>query len=546
MRYIYAIVFFILLGINHKSYAQSNGFEVIKNLELFDLIYMNLDKYYVDNPKTGEISKAAIDAMLQELDPYTVYYHESNIEDYRLMTTGQYGGIGALIRKLDDFVIIAEPYENMPAAKAGLKAGDIILSIDGRSMKDANSETVSDALKGAKGSSFMLEYERPNQGINTVKVERDEIKVPDVPYFGMVDEENKIGYIKLSSFTQTASKSVKDAYSELSSEGMDKIILDLRGNGGGLLIESIDIVNFFVEQNEEIVKTKGRILDENRTYKTRHKPVDLEIPIVVLVDEMSASASEIVSGSLQDLDRGVIIGNTTFGKGLVQRTIDLKYGAKMKLTIAKYYTPSGRCVQKLDYYHKNQGKVDEVPDSLIKIFYTKNGREVIDGRGIEPDIIIEDERFARFTAVLMGENIIFNFATDFAQRTPEIEPAKTFKISDQLYKDFKEYVLKQDFEYKTATQEHLEKVFETAEREGYDEKINGEYEALLEVLSASKKDDLDLFEKQIKELLSNEIVSRYYYQEGRVVNAFQEDLPLKKAIEVLNDEARYKSILNPK
>jgi carboxyl-terminal processing protease len=546
MRYIYAIVFFILLGINHKSYAQSNGFEVIKNLELFDLIYMNLDKYYVDNPKTGEISKAAIDAMLQELDPYTVYYHESNIEDYRLMTTGQYGGIGALIRKLDDFVIIAEPYENMPAAKAGLKAGDIILSIDGRSMKDANSETVSDALKGAKGSSFMLEYERPNQGINTVKVERDEIKVPDVPYFGMVDEENKIGYIKLSSFTQTASKSVKDAYSELSSEGMDKIILDLRGNGGGLLIESIDIVNFFVEQNEEIVKTKGRILDENRTYKTRHKPVDLEIPIVVLVDEMSASASEIVSGSLQDLDRGVIIGNTTFGKGLVQRTIDLKYGAKMKLTIAKYYTPSGRCVQKLDYYHKNEGKVDEVPDSLIKIFYTKNGREVIDGRGIEPDIIIEDERFARFTAVLMGENIIFNFATDFAQRTPEIEPAKTFKISDQLYKDFKEYVLKQDFEYKTATQEHLEKVFETAEREGYDEKINGEYEALLEVLSASKKDDLDLFEKQIKELLSNEIVSRYYYQEGRVVNAFQEDLPLKKAIEVLNDEARYKSILNPK
>src|SRR5690554_7131979 len=431
MRYIYAIAFFILLGINHKAQAQSNGFEVIKSLELFDLIYMNLDKYYVDNPKTGEISKAAIDAMLQELDPYTVYYHESNIEDYRLMTTGQYGGIGALIRKLGDYVVIAEPYENMPAAKAGLKAGDIILSIDGRSMKNVSTEVVSDALKGAKGSTFSLEYERPNQGVSTVEVERDEIKVPDVPYYGMVDEAGKVGYIKLSSFTQTASRSVKDAYSKLSDDGMKKVILDLRGNGGGLLIESIDIVNFFVEQNEEIVKTKGRIIDENRTYKTRHKPIDLDIPIVVLVDEMSASASEIVSGSLQDLDRGVIIGNTTFGKGLVQRTIDLKYGAKMKLTIAKYYTPSGRCVQKLDYYHKNEGKVDEVPDSLDRVFHTKNGREVIDGRGIEPDITIEGERFARLTAVLMGENIIFNFATDFTQKNPEIAAAKDFKRSEE-------------------------------------------------------------------------------------------------------------------
>lgn len=545
MRYIYLIVFFILLGVNPKINAQTNGFEVIKNLELFDLIYMNLDKYYVDNPKTGEISKAAIDAMLQELDPYTVYYHESNIEDYRLMTTGQYGGIGAMIRKTDDYVIIAEPYEDMPAAKAGLKAGDIILSIDGRSMKGLDTEVVSDALKGAKGSTFTLEYERPNQGVSTVEVERDEIKVPDVPYYGMVDEAGKVGYIKLSSFTQTASRSVKEAYGKLSDQGMEKIILDLRGNGGGLLIESIDIVNFFVEQNEEIVKTKGRIIDENRTYKTRNRPIDLEIPIVVLVDGMSASASEIVSGSLQDLDRGVIIGSTTFGKGLVQRTIDLKYGAKMKLTIAKYYTPSGRCVQKLDYYHKNEGKVDEVPDSLIKIFHTKNGREVIDGRGIEPDIIIEPERFARFTAVLMGENIIFDFATEFTQKNPEIAPAKDFKVSSQVYKDFKEYVLNQDFEYKTATQEHLESVLETAEKEGYDAKINGEYEALLKVLSASKEEDLDLFEAQIKTLLSNEIVSRYYYQEGRVVNGFQEDLPLKKAIEVLNNEKVYKSILKP-
>src|SRR5690554_7303867 len=375
MRSLLFVCFLFFLGINLPALSQSNRFEQIKNLELIDLIYMNLDKYYVEEAKIGEISKAAIDAMLFELDPYTVYYHESNIEDYRLMTTGQYGGIGAMIRKSDDYVIIAEPYEGMPANKAGLQAGDKILSIDGRSMKGLDTEVVSDALKGAKGSTFSLEYERPNQGVSTVEVERDEIKVPDVPYYGMVDEAGKVGYIKLSSFTQTASRSVKEAYGKLSDQGMEKIILDLRGNGGGLLIESIDIVNFFVEQNEEIVKTKGRIIDENRTYKTRNRPIDLEIPIVVLVDGMSASASEIVSGSLQDLDRGVIIGNTTFGKGLVQRTIDLKYGAKMKLTIAKYYTPSGRCVQKLDYYHKNDGKVDEVPDSLIRVFYTKNGKE---------------------------------------------------------------------------------------------------------------------------------------------------------------------------
>lgn len=545
MRYIYGIVFLFLFGINNNSFSQSNGFEVIKNLELIDLIYMNLDKYYVDNPKTGEISKAAIDAMLQELDPYTVYYHESNIEDYRLMTTGQYGGIGALIRKSGEHVIIAEPYENMPAQKAGLKAGDKIISIDGRSMKGVESDIVSDALKGAKGSSFMLEYERPNKGISTIKVDRDEIKVPDVPYSGIVDEKGKIGYIKLSSFTQTASRSVKSAYDDLSKQGMEKVILDLRGNGGGLLIESINLVNFFVDKDQEIVKTKGRIEDENRTYSTRNAPLDLKIPIVVLVDGFSASASEIVSGSLQDLDRGVVIGSTTFGKGLVQRTLDLKYGAKMKLTVAKYYTPSGRCVQKLDYYHKNNGEVDEVPDSLIKIFHTKNGREVIDGRGIEPDINVEEENLARITAVLMGENIVFDFATDFAQNNPEIASAKEFQITEKIYKDFKDYVLKQDFEYKTATEEYLDRVLEIAKSEGYDKKINGEYKSLHKVVSASKEDDLALFEGQIKELLSNEIVSRYYYQEGRVLNAFKDDEPLKKAIEVLNNDALYKSILKP-
>ena len=533
----------LIISLHFSASAQSNGFEVIKNLELIDLIYMNLEKYYVDDPKTGEISKVAIDAMLEELDPYTVFYHEANIEDYRMMTTGQYGGIGALIRKVDEYVIIAEPYEDMPAHKAGLKAGDRILEIDGRSMKGKSNEEVSTALKGTKGSTIKVKYDRPKVGEGVAEVTRDEIKLPDVPYSGMVEEG--IGYIKLNSFTQTASKNVKEAYEKLASEGMEKVILDLRGNGGGLLIEAVDIVNFFVPKEEVIVKTKGRILDENRTYKTRSNPIDLEIPVVVLVNETSASASEIVSGSLQDLDRGVIVGTTTFGKGLVQRTFDLKYGSKMKLTIAKYYTPSGRCVQKLDYYHKNDGEVDEVPDSLINIFKTKNGREVIDGRGIEPDIKIEGDKLGRITAVLMGENIVFDFATKYVHENPTIAPAEEFTLSDKEYEAFKEFALTKSFDYTTASEEQMKKLLKTAKQEGYEDKIIKEYEALYEKVKASKEKDLELFKDQIKELVQNEIVSRYYFQEGRIVNAFQHDQSLKSAIEVLQDLDRYNSILQP-
>lgn len=543
MRYRYLILIFILFGFNINGYSQSNGFNEIKNLEIIDLIYQNLDKYFVEQPNIGNITKVGIDAMLDQLDPYTVYYPESDIEDYRLMTTGQYGGIGALIRKDSNYVVIAEPYKGMPADIAGLKAGDQIISIDGNSMKGVSSETVSKALKGPKETAVTIQYNRPNQGTKTVKVKRAEIKMPDIPYYGMVDEKNKVGYIKLRAFTRSASENVIKAFKALKKDGMKKLILDLRNNGGGLLMEAINIVNIFVPQNTAIVKTKGRIADQNRTYKTQRPALDTIIPVAVLVNGGTASASEIVSGSLQDLDRGVVIGTNTFGKGLVQRTVNLKYGAKMKLTIAKYYTPSGRCVQKLDYHHN--GNVDEIPDSLTEVFHTKNGRKVISGRGIYPDIKISNEDMARITAVLMGKNIIFNFATQYVQNHQSIAPAKDYAISDEDFQKFKKYVSGRHFEYESATQEQLKRLLKVAKEEGYAKKIKKQCDALSAALDISTSEDIDLFAAQIRDLLSNEIVSRYYYQKGRVINAFREDKPFKKALEVLNNTKEYRSILQP-
>lgn len=521
--------------------AQTNGFEVIKSMELLDLIYMNLEKYYVDEPNVGNLSKVGIDALLKELDPYTVYYHEANIEDYRMMNTGQYGGIGALIRKIDNYTVIAEPYEGNPAQTAGLKAGDKILSIDGIDMIDKSSDEVSKALKGVKGTVVNVEYDRPGLGRGVAQVTRDEIKLPDVPYFGMLDEN--IGYISLNSFTTTASSNVTKAFDDLKSQGMTSLIFDLRGNGGGLLTESVNIVNLFVPKNQVVVKTKSRVKEENRVYNTKNNPKDLEIPVVVLINESSASASEIVSGTLQDLDRAVIVGRTSFGKGLVQRTVDLKYGSKMKLTIAKYYTPSGRCVQKLDYANRIDGKVDEIPDSLLTKFTTKNGRTVIDGRGVEPDVMVEDEELSRLTLKLLTENIFFDFATQFAVENDSIASAANFEISDAVYNAFKSFVLKKDFEYSTASEEMLKRLKTIMEQEVYYSDAKKEYDALLEKVVPSKARDLDKFSNQIKELLQNEIVSRYYYQKGRAINSFRNDNMLKEAISILKNEKQYNSIL---
>ncbi len=526
-----------------SSFAQSNGFEVIKNMELLDLIYQHLEMYYVDEPQTGKLAKTGIDAMLRELDPYTVYYHENNIEDYRLMTTGQYGGVGAIIRKIDDFSYFIEPYEGKPADKAGAKAGDKILSIDNKDMKNKASSDVSDALKGPKGTSIVVKVLR-GQETKTITIVRDEIKLEDVPYYGMI--KNNIGYIKLNSFTQTASTDVKKAFLDLKSQGMTQIILDLRGNGGGLLIEAVKIVNMFVKKGQVVVTTKGRVAEENRTYKTLDNPIDLTIPVVVLVDENSASASEIVAGSLQDLDRAVIIGTTTFGKGLVQRTYDLKYGSKMKLTIAKYYTPSGRCVQRLEYYDKDSSdKPHEIADSLVRKFKTENGRQVIDGRGIEPEIKIEKDELSRLTTTLYVKDIIFNFATEYAKKHASIASPIDFQMSDADFADFKSYALTHDFDYSTASEEMLKKMKDIAEEEGYLVDANKEYEALLAKVVPSKERDLEKFKPEIIELVENEIVSRYYFQKGRIINSFRTDRFIEKANELLLDNNAYSKTLKP-
>ena len=403
------------------------------------------------------------------------------------------------------------------------------------------SDDVSAALKGPKGTTIQVKVLRDGKELN-LPITRDEIKIPDVPYAGIL--MNNIGYIKLNSFTQTASEEVIKAFKDLKGKGMKELILDLRDNGGGLLMEAVKIVNMFVPKNQLVVSTKGRIQDENKLYITTEEPLDLTIPLVVLIDEGSASASEIVSGSLQDLDRAVIIGTTSYGKGLVQRTFDLKYGSKMKLTIAKYYTPSGRCVQKLEYYEKAEGeRPHAIADSLIKKFKTTNGREVIDGRGIEPDIKIKEKEFSRLTAMLVNKNFIFNYATNYANTHTSIPDAGTFTLTKEDYEEFKKLVLKDTFDYTTASEEMLRKMRKTAEEEGYFDDSKTEYEALFKKLTPSKSSDLEKFKVEINNILENEIVSRFYFQKGRAVHAFKSDDFVEKAKEIIQNSKEINTIL---
>ena len=524
-------------------FGQSREFEILKNLELIDQVHEHLELYFVDEPQTGKISKVAIDAMLKELDPYTVFYHESNMEDYRLMTTGEYGGIGALIRSIKGATYIVEPYEGKPAQKSGLKAGDKIISIEGVKMNAKTSEEVSAALKGPKGSSIKIEVERENT-VKTFTVEREQIKIPDVPYSGMIDDE--IAYVKLSSFSQTAFQSVQSEYQKLQSEGMKYAILDLRNNGGGLLFEAVKIVNLFVPKGELVVFTKGRVEKENREFTTRKAPLFPEIPLVVLINENSASASEIVAGSLQDMDRAVIIGQQSFGKGLVQRTYDLKYGSKLKVTISKYYTPSGRCVQRLEYYDRNiDNAPKEISDSLIRTFKTKNGRDVIDGRGIVPDVELIRNTFSELTNEIIINDLIFEFVNQYVSGVDSISGPKDFELGEDGYNGFISFVeTRPDFEYSTSIEKKLIEIKEILKKDSVYSDVQEAFSNLEKMVKTDLLNDLERYKTEIAPLIENEIVARFYFQKGKTVHSFSFSDVIKESRRILKTPSEYAKILN--
>jgi len=478
------------------------------------------------------------------LDPYTNFIPESEIEDYRYMTTGSYGGIGALVRQMGDYVVISEPYEGFPAQKADLRAGDKILKVNDIDVKGKKTDDISKYLKGQASTSIKLLIEREGEKKPIEKIiNREEIKIKSVSYSGMISKS--VGYIKLTGFTENASGEVKDALLDLKKNpALKSIVFDLRGNPGGLLKEAIDIVNLFEDKGTEIVSTRGKVKDWDKIYKAVNNPVDLSVPMVVLVDRGSASASEIVSGSLQDLDRGVVIGQRSYGKGLVQQTRDLSYNAKLKVTVAKYYTPSGRCIQALDYSHRNEdGSVDKVADSLISAFKTKNGRIVYDGGGIAPDVAIEPQKYSSILGSLITKNLLFDFATKYRVAHEKIAPARDFNLSDEEYDSFVAFLSDKEYDYTSKTEKALEDFKNDAKADKSIDLIGTDIEALKNKITHNKKDDLVKYKPEIKQYLEEEISSRYYFQNGRLEASFKEDKELTEAFAVLNDSDRYNKIL---
>ena len=530
---------------NASSAAKNSGdnyFEIAKNLDIFTTLYKELNTFYVDETNPGDLMKKGIDEMLKSLDPFTNYIPESEIEDFRFQTTGQYGGIGAMITKTEDYVVISEPYENFPAQKAGLMAGDKILEINGVSAKGKTTEEVSKALKGQPNTSVTILIERPHVAKPfEVSFDREQVSVASVPYSEYIQEG--IAYIRLSSFTKDCSNDLKNAIIELKKEqDLKGLILDLRSNPGGLLNESVDIVNLFVEKGQEIVSTKGKIKSWDKSYVANNTPLDTKVPLVVLINSSSASASEIVSGSIQDLDRGIVIGQRSYGKGLVQQTRQLSYNSQLKLTVAKYYIPSGRCIQTLDYSHRNEdGSVGKVPDSLMTSFKTKNGREVKDGGGILPDIITDPGKYGMIIASLLTERLFFDYATDFRFAHDSI--SSNFIFSDSDFLNFTTYLTDKKYTYKTETETALEELKKEAEEEEYFSALSKEYDVLVAKMQENKDDDLQKSKDDIKEILTGEIMSRYYYQKGRIKSGLNFDIEVKKAIEILLDKETYARIL---
>ncbi|MBR3914150.1 MAG: S41 family peptidase [Bacteroidales bacterium] len=538
----------VLLFFPILSYAQEkqNNFEISKSIDIYNNVLRYLNMNYVDEINPAELNETAINAMLKELDPYTVFIPESEIEDVRLLTMGEYGGIGAIIQYYDDNVHISEPYENFPAHKAGLLPGDAILEINGVNTEKKTVSEVSELLKGQPGSQLTLKIRREGEkNIITKTLTREKIKIDNIPYYTVLD--GGIAYIILNQFTKDAAKELKEAFLKMKSENELKgVVIDLRGNGGGLLNEAIDIVNIFVPKNKLVVYTQGKTPDQNRNYYTKYEAEDTEIPLAILVNESSASASEIVSGSIQDFDRGVIVGQRTFGKGLVQNILPMTYNTQMKVTVSKYYIPSKRCIQEIDYSKKTKNDTLAKNDTLGPEFKTANGRIVYEGHGIQPDVKIEPEMLSTITVHLYAQNMIFKYANKFYREHKTIAPPEEFEITDEIYNDFVNFVEEQDFSYTSESEKDFEELIKTAKLEGYYDNIKEQLDVLEKELRSHKDNDLINNKEEISEILKMEIVGRYYFQKGKIISSLKDDPELNRAVEILldsNGENEYENIL---
>ncbi|MBP3286660.1 MAG: PDZ domain-containing protein [Prevotella sp.] len=554
MRKYFLIGFLMILPtvMTQAQDVKNHNLEVAKNLEIFNAIYKNLDLMYVDTLDAGTVIGTGINAMLRSLDPYTEFYPEEKQKDLKLLMTGKYAGIGALVRYHQKLkrVVIEEPYAGMPAAEVGLKKGDIILQIDDTLMTDKTVSYVSEHLRGDAGTTFVLKIQRPSTGKKmTFKITRRSIKMPEITYYGM--RPNGIGYINLNTFTGEPAKPMRRAFLDLKKQGATKLILDLRGNGGGSLAECVDIANMWIPKGVTLVETKGKIRRANSEYKTRLEPIDTVMPLIILVNDETASASEIVSGSVQDLDRGIIIGTRTYGKGLVQiPNIEVPFNGNLKLTTSKYFIPSGRCIQAINYKHTGGGYKEHVPDSLTRVFYTKNGREVRDGGGIKPDIEVKPDTMANITLYLDridSTETVLDYVVDYIAKHPTIAPAKDFHLTDADYADFKQRVVKAGFTYDQVSKKQYEELVKVAKFEGYYDEAKAEFEALkvkLDHHDISK--DLDQHRTEIQHLIEQDIISAYYYQKGQVEAMLQYDKTVKEAERILNTPGEYERVLTPK
>ena len=547
-RFIYISLAILTLAAGAVSFTDPGEryFEIAKNLDIFATLFKEVNALYVDDVNPNQLINTGIDAMLSSLDPYTNYIPEDRIEDFRTQSTGQYGGIGAITGYINDQVRVLMVYEGFSAYKEGLKIGDEIIAIDNIKLSNLDRDEASELMKGQLGTPLTLTVKRyGHEGPITLNFVREKVTIENIPYSGMMDKD--VGYVKLNEFTMQAGRDIQDAVMKLKSQGASKVILDLRGNPGGLLMEAVNIANIFIPKGMEVVSTKGKIEENNMAYHTLNNPLDTEIPVVVLINSTSASASEIVAGTLQDYDRAVIIGQKSFGKGLVQISRPLSYNSQIKITTAKYYTPSGRCIQAIDYSHRNEdGSVGHLPDSLIKEFRTTNGRKVYDGGGIDPDIVTDKREMTPIAFTLLQKGYIFDYASKYAFDNPEIPSPQDFELGDADYDDFLSWLEGKDITYTTQVEQNLEKLIEKAKKEKYYEAVKDDLTRLSSEIQSSKANDLLDNKEQILTLLEEEIVSRYYLQKGAVEAIFDEDPDIQSALDVLGDQQKYNALLGRK